>query len=229
MIVKDKSGNEVEIEDSELEPIKAEIENKVKSEVGQELASAKERADELETANSGLVEQVKDLRKKKDPVEPADTNKAPVDVESEVEKILAKRREEESKGNLSRAIELFKTKNKLFHPENDPGGLKFSKVQNELSGLKTDSAYTVEDYLNIVDKAYKLAMPESQKESKVSLDPSTPSDEGRPQVVEGSKLTALEQKAIKKVGWTEERFLTLKASQPDYVRKLLADLASTID
>ena len=73
----------------------------------------------------------------------------------------------------------------------------------------------------MLSKAKKLATDKEITPDRVPVDASTPISNSSPESNSGSKLTAKEQELIKQVGWTEERYIALRAKQPDYVRNLL--------
>lgn len=183
-------------------------------------AEQKVRAEEKEKLNS-VVEEVKDLRTKLQEAKAKIDNSGGNDVENTVKSLLEKERKSEIEANKEKARQIFFDKNKEFHPDNDAAGLKFSKVQKELSELREDGKVSVDDFLLLLSKAKKLATDKEITPDRVPVDASTPISNSSPESNSGSKLTAKEQELIKQVGWTEERYITLKAKQPDYVRNLL--------
>lgn len=214
MIIKTKEGQELEIEDTVFEPIKNEIENKVRAEVASKLT-------ELEEVNHGLVGQIKELRKKPKETDPTDIEGEAVDIEAKVEQVLAKRRESEAEANKTNAIDLFKAKHSAFHPDNDPSGIKFAAILAEFNGFNLSGLYSVEEFMGRLNKAKQLVMPETSKDESVNLDPTNPGNDANPRVIKESKLTPQEQAAIKTVGMSEERFLKLKEKDPELVARAL--------
>lgn len=206
--IKREDGTEVELFTiEELENSKVEVEQKV-------------RAEEKEKLNP-VVEEIKDLRKKLQEAHAKIDNSGGNDVENTVKSLLEKERQTEVEVNKEKARQLFFEKNKEFHPDNDLAGIKFKKIQSELDGLKDSGFKSVEDFMNLLNKANKLATDKVTPPENIRVNASDPVSSSIPNASGSSQLTSAEQQLIKQAGWTEERFVALKAKQPDYVRNLL--------
>jgi len=190
----------------------------------QRIAELEKLVADKETTNSNLVNELKELRTKKGVTEGnpggVPDGKTPEEIEKVVAESLAKRDAEAAKANLDAARQKFLENNKEFHPDSDPGGIKFSALQKEFDSLKTDGASSQEDFLRLFDKALRLVNPAKAIE-KVHLDASMKKEGGNPSSVPQTKLSDKELQLIKNVGWSEERYLKLKAEQPAYVTSLL--------
>ena len=217
-----EDGTEIEVFTAEeLEKAKAEAEVKVRSEESGKL-------EQLETEKSGLVEELKILRKKKEPQPNPSDNKGNgnENVEEVVEKLLEAKELERAKKNEELALELFKQNNKEFHPDNDPGSLKFKKLKVEYDLYRKDGLKEVSDFNRFLEKAKNIVLPEDTKVDNINIDTTVPNNRS-PKGKGDSKVTSEEASFIKKAGWTEERYLKLKEAQPEYVARLLkqAELA----
>lgn len=203
---------------AEVERIKQEAEQKVRG--------------EAEAEKAGLVGEIKTLRAKKglDP----ETGKeipqevAPDVIEVKVREILEKDRKAESEANRSKALQRFYEENKEFHPDNDPAGLKYRLIEDELKNFKLDGLYSETDFLKVFNKAKSLTMNRDREDSEViRTDASSPVGSGAPRSTSASKLTPQERKLIEQEGWTEERYLKLKTkpNMDSFLAKLLKDIA----
>lgn len=183
---------------------------------------------EREDVQKGLVEEVKNLRKKNQDLTDQLSQKKPDDapkddVESKIEAVLQRERVERAKTNRQTAEERFRNKHKEFHEDNDLGGIKFNALLREVGGFNTSGLTEVDDFMTIFEKAQRLITTTSKVEDveKVEVDPSTPRESSIPRATNGTKLSPKELEVIKQNGWTEERYLKLKAAQPHFIQSLL--------
>lgn len=140
-----------------------------------------------------------------------------------VERLLAKKDQEAAKAAREAAEAKFRETNKDFHPDNDPGGLKFAAFQRVLAKLNDSGARTVEDFSALYDDALALMNRQSPvKEVTYTPYAHTPSESGSPHQQDPNGLSAKEKRIIQGIGWTEERYLKIKKSRPEYIKKLLA-------
>lgn len=204
--------------------VKAEIE-RVQKETEQKVR------DEEAATKAGLVDEIKELRKKKgldENGQPLQVPATPDAIEEKVKEILQKDRQKEAEANRGKALNKFFEQNKEFHPENDPAGLKFRLIEDELNNFKQDNLYSETDFLTLFNKARNLAMANDEADGGTSLkdDGSTPAGggAGKPRATNQSQLSPAERKLIDQQGWTEDRYLRLKAKpgMADYISRLLS-------
>lgn len=196
----------------EMEKLLAKKEEDIKSVVG-ELTSDRAKRQQLEAERDILKIELDKLKA---------SGKKEETVEETVTRILSKELEKTVEQNRISAEEKFKNANKEFHPENDPGGLKFAAFKKKLEIFNLNGLKTEEQFSEVFNNALIIM---NRKES--SGDDYTPQIENRDnesiiKQVNKSQLTPKEVKLIKELGWTEERYLKQKASRPKYVENLLA-------
>ena len=169
-------------------------------------------------------EEVKDLRKKLQEakaLQPSLQNNLDP-VEEKVQEFLNKERQQEIGTNKQKALDSFLEKNKEYHSDNDPGSLKFKVIERELETYKTDGLRSVEDFLNLYKKAKRNVSINNFPDTEiVDGENQEPVSQSIPHSENGTKLSSAEKQLLKQAGWTEERFLKLKVSQPRYLQDLL--------
>jgi len=173
-----------------------------------------------------VVAELKDLRAKN-----AQAGVPTVDVDKKIaEAILARDRQEADK-NWTKAQATFVAKHKEYHPDNDPQGLKKAVLDRELNLLNRAGLTSVEDLEAILEKANTLVVASvGNPMQQVRIDPSTPRVTVEPHATDQTKLTPKEQRILEQLQnlgasatpWTEERFLKLKAKDPGFVERALA-------
>lgn len=172
------------------------------------------------TQLDSVVAELKELRQKK-----VDTGVSTEDVDKKIVEALQAREREDADRNWSKAQELFIAKNKEFHPDNDPGGVKKAALDRELKLLNRNGLTTIEDLTTILDKAKILATSNvASPVVQVRIDPSLPASHPDPKSTDASNLTPKEQRLIEQMGWTQERYLKLKAKDSSFVEKTLRNL-----
>lgn len=210
----------------------------------EEIAALKARADKaeaglatVEAQKSALVEELKDVRGKKQDVEgerdalKLKNNNVPLkaessDVEAEVKKYLEQESVKTAEEAKVSAEARFKNEHKEFDETNDPGGLKYQAFQDKLkmfnlSGLKKET-----EFLEVFESG--LTLMKDKKDSKTRIPYSdTGTGGGSPKQTDTSSLSSPEQKLIQNLGWDEDRFLKVKAKHGQrYIDSLLKHAAS---
>jgi chromosome segregation ATPase len=205
----------------------------------EEIAALKAQADKAaadlaaaQTQLSGLVEEVKDLRGKKQEVEgERDALKLKIgnvppkaestDVEAAVKKVLEQESVKTAEEAKLSAERRFKNEHKEFDETNDPGGLKYAAFQDKLkmfniSGLKKET-----EFLEVFENG--LTLMKEKKDSKTRIPYSDTGTGGSaPKETHTSTLSSQEQKLIVDMGWTEERLTKVKAKHGQrYIDSLL--------
>lgn len=206
-----------------IEPI---VETPASEIEGEPVLESEVEKKENEVDTSGVVEELKKLRKsnaelvKQLAEKPA--SPAPNDIEATVQSVLQKERDKAAVTNRETAISKFRDQYKEFHPDNDPSGIKFEALSRELNNFNTTGLTTVEDFLNVLDKARRLIVKPAEGEEERIVPDASSKESVSPKSSIKTKLTDKENKVIKQLGWTEEKFLDLKAKQPAYVAKIIA-------
>lgn len=203
----------------------------------------------LKESQVNLVEEIKILRSDKqivegerdaliakaNPVKPTpDPTPAPAgapapatdqnDVDSKVEAALLKR-DQATLIIVRQNVEAkFKSQHQEFAEDNDPGGLKYKAFLAKLGRidfnlLLTEAQITeaYEDSLFLLNKGKVESGPINNNPYAI-----TPSDTS-PTVTaaQNNGMTHREKTLVESLGWTEEKYLKLKASRPQYVNSLL--------
>lgn len=210
-------------------------ENKEKVEIDKDVF---EKLEKLPSVVEGLVEELKTERKakqdaeaardaaiaaaaapKEDPATPPD----PKDPTKVFEELMAKKEQESAQTARQNAESKFKSAHKEFHPDNDPGGIKFAAFQRYLARINTTGLKTEEEFTSAYTDALALMnRTEAPKETVITPYADTPTDGGEPRQSDPNALTPKEKKVIEGLGWSEEKYLKMKKSRPAYVEQLLA-------
>ena len=120
--------------------------------------------------------------------------------------------------NKKHALNRFITAHPEYAPENDSGNVRYNKLKSEFDGLRDDSAITVDDYLELVEKAHKLIAPLKKPEGDdKKFDEEDNEDDGsmgktfgNKKEKSGPRLTAEEKEIAKSVGLSEEAYARQK-------------------
>lgn len=203
-----------------------------------------QKIEELEKINSGLVEEIKGDRKKRQGLEEdietlkttvtqsvkaATSNPEESKIQSVVEEVLKTNDASRAKQNKTVAFGKFIADNKEFHPDNDPTGIKKEALERKLKSFNTEGITEVEDFVKVIgdaktllgqDTGSKTTSDEEVKNPYSSTSKSTPS----PTEAQDKDLSPKEQKLIKQAGFTKEAYLALKAKQPSFINGLLANV-----
>ena len=162
----------------------------------------------------GLVDELKELRKKRESV-PVD------DVDSKVRTILAEKEKQDATKNKDKALELFQEKNKEFHPDNDATGVKLGLLLSQVPSFNTSGFVSVEDFFKVYQKAKKLLENDKREAEGANPDAAEPISSNEPPSTDPNRLTPKEQRLIQSIGWTPERYLKNKSKDPAFVEQML--------
>lgn len=187
---------------------------------------AKSEADKTTT-----VQELQDLRSKKQEVEAEltllkskiDKSEPQGNVEEQVNKILADRDAKKIKDVRATIDENFKKAHSEFHPDNDTGGIKYAAFQDKLKRINLDSLKSEEEIWDAYEDTL-FVMNKGKNSSETTFNPYAATKintSGEPRGQDNNKLSSTEIKLIEQLGWTEERYLKVKKSQPHYVETML--------
>ena len=169
------------------------------------------------------MEELKELRVKNRDIKP---DPAPADADAKtrdvVKNMLDEERSRQSEMNRTAYEENFKSSNPEFQPANDIGGLKWSAFKKTLSRFNVSSASSLEDIESIYKDAMRLIKDSSTTDTTVNAFGFSPASKGTTtQTTTDGDLLPAENNLINSLGWTKEKYLKLKASQPGFVKSLL--------
>lgn len=211
----DKVVAEPETAEADSEPNK-ESEETVES---LRLALQKEKEDK-----KGMESQIIELRKKlqeEKVSKSAKTEEPPKgdDLESKVMSVLFAEKKKEAETNRKKALSSFWEKHPEFNPANDSTGLRGEALMRSLSRLNTANSFTVEDATQDLEDALRLLKREENKSTDVDTASfaSSPNASGSPKSSKSAKLTPEQEKLRKEKGWTEEKYLQMKAKYPNVI------------
>jgi hypothetical protein len=196
---------------------------------------------QLEQDKENLVGEVKSIRKEKQDLKaqldevPATTEAKPVtdttnldaaSIAQVVEDTLAKRDASRAKSNQVAALEEFVADHKEFDEGNDPTGLKRDALEKAVARFNTNGLTEKKDFMAVIKDAHRLlggTDTSNDDSSGQVINPysSTPKTTTTPSITDNTQLTEREQAVIKQNGWTEERYLELKKSMPDFVDRIV--------
>lgn len=200
----------------------------------EEVRLAKEAEAQAKTTNAATVDELKELRTKKQEAEAArDLALAKLNgeggngnVETEVKKVLDAEKAKEAETTRQTSLERFKNAHKeLFAEANDAGGLKFKAFEASLSKLNLSGLQTTEQFTEAYENALIL-MSKGKTQSQPNRNGEgahiPANGGGAPKADENNNLSYKEQKLIESLGWTEERYLKQKKARPTYVESMLS-------
>ena len=193
-----------------------------------------------------LVEEIKDIRTKKQEAEdklkealekPAEPASTPVEGELISTEQIAEAATKAAQAAVaeSKKLELetlkentiveFRASNPDFEEDNDLGGIKYAEFEKKLAMFNMGTAKTKEDILIVLNSAYNLLPKPTETTVENQTPPSsTPSNTGGsgPTSTDSDNLSAKELKIINDTfDGDKERYLKQKAKRPDYVAELL--------
>ena len=200
-------------------------------EEGSEESDDQKRIKELVKDKEGLIGQVKDQREKRQTAEeklekalepkPGDGGEAPSDAENVVRKVLSDERLKESKLNRETALETFLEKNKFYHKDNDPTGLRREKLKSTLNRLNTSESHSVANHIRDLEDAAKLISVETGGTPPVDLGSAASEPKagagGQPNSSDGQELNAVQEALRKEKGWSVEKYLEMKEKYPSVI------------
>lgn len=224
--VLDESGNPIEVDEETLTP-------------EQELEKVKQENATLLQTKETLVNEVKELRSKKQLTEQERDDlatkieelkkvnvpgeKPQVDVAQTVEDALIKRDEQSRLRNKEKAMIRFISEHPELSPSNDEAGIKKSAFDNKLSIFNMNGLNDVEEFISIFSSAYALlgkAEVIVEDDQKIVTPPITPPQPGSE---DPDKLQPKELEYIKNnLGGNIDRYKELKKSQPKAIEQILA-------
>lgn len=198
----------------------------------EELRVAKEAEANAKANVASTVEELKDLRTKKQDAEAErDLVKAELarlggngDVETTVKTILEAEKSKDLERVKDESLEDFRNAHKdLFAEANDAGGIKFEAFKKHLAKLNLSGLTTAKQLKEAYEDALVLMNKgKVQPQPNNGGSPFIPNDGGgQPRSFEGSELDSKEQKLIASIGWTEAQYLKQKKARPSYVASLL--------
>lgn len=205
-------------------------------------AALKAKIDEVEQAKTALTGELTDirpkLREKDDLIKTlqdslTEATKKNVEAPTEEEKIarivagvLSQKDVETAKNNQKSAFDKFVNEHKEFHPDNDPAGIKRAALERELNGLTAwVTPSTSEDFAAVIGKANALLRgPDTPRQTNTGTQSSMAPSYSAPANIPDDKLSSKERDLIERNGFTEEKYLSLKAKMPDYIEGLLEQM-----
>ncbi len=184
-----------------------------------------------ETEKAGLVEELKEEKRKKQEAKDladaalAQNGDPDAKIRTTVETLLNAEKTKQIETSRAQFEESFKASNPEFEPSNDPSGIKFQTFKKILGRFNLSGLSTVSEFAEVYKDSMLILKREEPKTNSQSLNqnsftPGTRSSSA--QTVDNSGLTSQEEKLIESVGWTKEKYLKLKASQPAFVGSLLS-------
>lgn len=144
-----------------------------------------------------------------------------------VQKVLGTETQKSAEKNREAAFTKFVADNNEYHPDNDTGGLKLAALKREFAQFNTTGLVNTEDFATVIGKAHALLRGTGTPSQTTTVTPysSTPSQPAAPSAPTDSKVSPEEAELIKQNGWTEERFLALKAKMPGVIEDLIKPVA----
>lgn len=146
-------------------------------------------------------------------------------VEQAIEKKLVERDASVAKSNRVAAIDRFVNNNKAFHPDNDTTGARREALENKLRMFNTDGLKSVDEFYKVVVDAAKLlgtdTVPTNHEYVEEVPGTSTAPAHHAPRVARDGEVSVEEKKLYESNGWTKEKYLALKANNPEFIRTLL--------
>lgn len=148
-------------------------------------------------------------------------------VEEQVEKALAAKDAKKIVELQGTAETKFKAAHSEFHPDNDPGGIKYAAFLKHKARINLTGLTTEDDILEAYDDAFLLMKKDESKVEGTNFNPyahSSKNSSSEPKGSVNNKLSSKEARLIQDLGWTEERYLKIKTSRPHYVETMLSHI-----
>lgn len=207
-------------EQEELTKKIAESETALQNVVG-ELKEDREKRRLLTEENDVLKKALEDATK-------VNATQTPPDIATVVENIvkqtLGQRDASVAQSNKVAAIEKFVAENKEFSPANDVTGKRREALDNAIRRFNTDGLSTTEEFLSVISDAARLlgtnTVPQTSSEIPNPYS-STIRTSITPNVADDRDISPEEKKLIERNGWTKERYVALKAKNPEYMQNLV--------
>ncbi len=216
------------MDEKEIEALKQKA-----SQLEVDLKDAKEKEAKALSDKESTVSELTKLRTAKQEVEAELTlakskltpdNSSQGTVEEQVKKVLDGKEQEKLAELRVSTEQKFKASHTEFHPDNDAGGLKYAAFQEKLKRINLDGLKTEEEIMSAFDDALVI-MNKGKSENNSQFNPyaaTNKNSSGDPKGDINNKLANTESKLIAQLGWTEERYLKVKKSQPHYVESMLS-------
>ncbi len=196
----------------------------------EELEELKALLEQERLAKENLVNEIKEIRSKKQELEAKLEEKKESKPEGEetpeeiVNRILRERDSQSIKNELSQAELDFKKEHKEFLEENDPGGLKYQKYKDTLAKFNLSGLRTKDEVKQRMSEAYDY-MNRPVKAQPINNYQGSPSNPGTPASTDtGPALNPGESKLLEQLGWSKEKFMEQKAKRPHYIQGLLRNI-----
>lgn len=196
----------------------------------------------LKESLNNVVEEIKSMREAKRLLEqeveklktkPDEGNKPDPDEEKiskTVFTILEREKASKAQSNKKEAFESFIKEHKEFDPSNDPTGLKRQALENKLSRFNTSGVVEKGDFYSLIEDAHNLLVSRGTdtKNSSEEYTPytSTTVSVKQPTIVSDKELTPREKELIERNGWTKEKYLKLKTTNPSFLDGLFGRFAT---
>lgn len=190
--------------------------------VRQKKQEAEEERDKLQTKLDGSVTPPE----KSDEITPDSVVKAAKDAATKAANAaMATVKKEDFEQLKTDMINEFKNSHPEFKEDNDAGGIKYVAFEKKLEMFNLDSTTTKEKISEILNSAYNLLTGnKSQVENNQTPPSSTPQNPGGggPTSTNPDNLSSKEKEIVRDTyGGDTEKYLKMKAKHPDYVAELL--------
>jgi len=191
-------------------------------------------ADQLNSEKEGVVNELKELRTKKQELEsllqeemknkthvPGDGDIS-AKIQAELSKVLGEEKSRQIETTRAEFETKFKSSNPEFQPSNDAGGLKWNAFKATLNRFNLNGLSKESDFESIYKDAMRLLKDSPREQSNSNPYAFSPASRSASAVTtQTSDLSQEEERLIDSVGWTKDKYLKLKASQPNFIRSLL--------
>lgn len=200
-----------------------------------ELKAAKDNETKALADKTSTVEELTRLRTEKQEIQakltlaeskltPESTSQG--NVEEQVKKVLESKEAEKLAQKRTEIEDNFKKSHTEFHPDNDPGGIKYAAFQQKLARINLGALKSEEEIWEAYEDTLSI-LNKGKTDTQTDFNPyaaTTRNTSGDPKGNINNKLASNEVKLITQLGWTEERYLKVKKSQPHYVETMLRHL-----
>jgi hypothetical protein len=210
----------------------AENENKVEDLTPEQIQQIIRERDEAKAAVNNTVEEIKEMRKRKQELEaeklaleaklkPAETT--PTTSTPDIDKLLEEKLNEKLTLKDREAVKLeeelamkeFIARNPEFAPETDTSGLRLETFKKELNRFNTAGARTKEDFLSVMQDAISLMYRKENREYRNPYESSPSRSGGSNHVADTASLTPRETETMKRMGWDAKKMLEMKMKHPE--------------
>lgn len=210
----EEKQDDVEGQEDDFDP-KAEIEN-LKSSVVEELKEERRKRQEAEAD--------RDLIKSKLEEDSPQDDESDDEVEKKVKKLLSERDKKQAEKNRAEAEKEFLSKYKSLSEDSDPSGTILNAVKDKLSRFDTSQAESKEDFIELLEDAYRLTTgnkPQSSSNMNQYASDDAAAKSSKSPKEASDNLSSKEKEIIDRLGWSEEKFFEQKKRRPSYVDRLI--------